>query len=166
MKRIDMNLMERAFDAGVRVAYVLHVQGAMVDSEQLDDEVRDFLLEIDEETKTLEKGWPSIRSDLVLDRELGDDSEDFLTSLRADCTLRLCPTTFLVRVAETSWECLKAARSEGCGSWRSRGYYLKWYAVNEIEEAFRLGVESAEERRRKSWEKAVAEGRVYPESSS
>lgn len=161
-----MSLIERAFDAGARVSYVLHVQGAMVDSENIDDEVRDFLLAIDEDTGTLEAGWPRIRSDLQLDRDLGDDSEDFLSSLRADYTLRFCPTTFLVRVAETAWECIKAAQSEGCGSWRSSGYYLKWYAVNEIEEALRLGVESAEERRRKSWEKAVAEGRVYPESSS
>lgn len=167
MKKIPMELIERAYDCGVHVSYVLHVQGALVNSEDLEDEVRDFLLDMDDQTKSLEIGWPSIRADLLLDRvDDYDDDDDFLANSRADLMMRRCPAIFLVQMATTNWECRKAAEAEGCGSWTSCGSWLRWYAVDDVGDALLLAVEKAEGDRLESWRKAVSEGRIYANRTS
>lgn len=169
--KIPHDLLERAFDSGVRAGLIIHVQAHLVNSEELSDEVREFLLEMDSQVKALEKGWPTIVKDMgfnptnVEDDDEDDEyGEDFVVSCRADRLVRVCPVQFLVEMLTTSWKCEKADASmtEGCGSWRSSGWYMHWHAVDNICDAMLQAVERAEAMRLESWNKAVAEGRVYP----
>lgn len=161
------SLMNRAWEANVRVGEVIHVRGATVDVEVPAGAFTEFLDDAALTTWTAARFlplWPKYKARMKAlveewERERKHDrraAEQQFHCLGAEFFHRHCPKQFLVRIEHQVQRCIKPGARFPLGSWASGWGYLQsvWLLADTVEEAIEEGIEIADVQRREAFQVA------------
>lgn len=172
---LDPEVLDFMFHHDMRIAKVMHVQGAIVcGGESLPDEMQEFL---DDQTDLLreqaEKWKPGEGAQWVdnaleaYERERKEDrrgAQEMFTESMVDLLRILCPNTFIVAIDWAMAKCVMAdPEREDLGTWQQGfGYYrTSYFFVDSIPEAVSQCITLVKERRRAQWRLAIDAGKVH-----
>ncbi|WP_313253237.1 hypothetical protein [Stenotrophomonas sp.] len=161
-----VELLDRMYEAGVRIGEILHLVGMAADTESPAGPFAEFieteLASTDGACQPIFRQWPEFKAALqsferaFLDtkNELGRrHAETMFREEVAAHLLRYCPTPFIVKIEWQIADCVSTGERFPLGTWRMGwGYYgSEWILAATIDEAICEAIRRADGQRLERW---------------